>query len=131
MDDWEREAMEREPPRQEFAAMRLQPLWFLLLRIRLGKIGRFKQIWKVVALKAKPAEANFVLMQFLESPAAFLDRYWCANALISLNQLDRAGWKPGDLSGRRSHDGLARVRVYLEGEALGAIPNEMPVPEGR
>ena len=123
--------MEREPPRREYAAMKYQPLWLLLLRIRRGKIGRWKQIWKVVAAKAEPSEANATLLQFLESSAPYLDRYWCAAALISLNQLERGSWRPVDLSAWRYRDEVAKVRSYLERQALGVTPNELPQPGAR
>lgn len=125
----QRIAMDGVLERAEYERMKRQPLWLLLLRLRFGKIGKYRQIWRVVATKARPQDANGLLLDFIESATNYLDRYWCAEGLIRLNRLDRFGWQAVHLSSAWRYKGeVARVRTYLTREAAGITPNEAPLP---
>jgi hypothetical protein len=113
----------------EYKRMMRQPRWLLMLRLRLGMLGKYRQIWKAVAAKATPEDANELLIDYIESAPDFLDRYWCANALIALNRLDRFGWRAGNLSAQYCYrEELAKIRPYLAREAAGITPNDPPSP---
>jgi hypothetical protein len=72
------------------------------------------QAWYSLGDRAKPHEVNDLLLSFLESDAAYLDRYHCAAAFIKVNQLRGIG--PVMLSGREGFpvdDNLRKVRADL------------------
>ena len=117
---------------EEYERLMRRPLWWLLLRLRWRKYGRYRMIWRVVANKAQPRDANRYFLEYIESSEDFLDRYWCAEGLIRLNQLDRFGWQAVNLSSKWCYKAeLAKVRSYLEREAASITPNEAPVPMPR
>jgi hypothetical protein len=70
--------------RQQFDAM---PIAAVISEISAGRLGRYYQIWYSLGARAKPSEANSLLLSFLASKAAYLHRYHCAAALIQVNKL--------------------------------------------
>lgn len=77
-----------------------RPVLDLLADVQADRLGQYYQIWQSIGERAKPAEANRVLLSFLGSPADQLQRYHGAAALIAVNRPVLAGWQPQDLSGQ-------------------------------
>jgi hypothetical protein len=98
--------------RQRFDAM---PVDAVISEIRAGRLGQYYQIWYSLGARATPVETNSLLLSFLASEAAYLDRYHCAAALIQINKLK--SWGPQDLSASRKYpvaENLATIRAQLD-----------------
>ena len=86
----------------------------LISEIRAGRLGAYHQIWHSLAARARPAEVNDLLLEFLSSSADYLDRYHCAAALLGVNGL--TGWEPAHLSAERRFpvaENLEKIRARL------------------
>lgn len=98
---------------QHFDAM---PVLAIVDAIRAGRLGEFYQIWRSLAQRARPDEANDLLLSFLSSQAEYLHRNHCAAALIQINHLTE--WQPEELSASSVHPvakNLEKVRERLGG----------------
>jgi hypothetical protein len=92
------------------------PVAAIVSDIEAGRFGESYQIWSSLGKRAKPAEANELLLSFLASNTDYLHRYHCAAALIQINQL--TGWEPHQLSAETTQPvakNLEKVRAQLAG----------------
>lgn len=107
-DHWEDEA-ERERIDYEAA-----PVEHLLQNISDGLYGRYYQVWDIVARRADPVSAAWILFDVLERDIDYLHRMPCAEALLKLLDCDR--FRPVDLGGTHAEvtENLAALMVVIE-----------------
>jgi hypothetical protein len=86
--------------KKEYESYEARPVAELLADVRAGRFGSHYQIWRSLGQRSSLADAGGVLADILESNADFLNRYHCAEALLSLAGTKADGLRPNQLSGR-------------------------------
>ena len=102
---WEREAG------AEYDRYMARPAGSLLADVIAGRYGKYYQLWRAVAAKATLAEAAWPLFAVLRSGAPYLDRYHCADALLSL--LGTPAYDPVRFTGGRPDQAAQLDRLEL------------------
>lgn len=112
-----------EGARDEFDRFSALPLAELLRYVEIGYFGNYYRLWYAIAAKNDAVRAGPVLFASLTSDAEYLQKYHCAQALLSL--LGISGIQPVDLALRETanHDRhMGEVRAKLDELIRNRLP---------
>lgn len=90
------------------------PVSILLLRVEAGDLGTHYQIWPAIARRATLEQAGGILYRFVRSDADYLNRYHCAEALLTLLGFDDLEAADLTVEHRHPERALERVRAELQ-----------------